>query len=149
MINIFWISVRFGMGFMSDMQTEKATALQSQIQDLKPPEAQYLKLKEVLFDQRSYNYNVGLYNVLVQTFQTLPPDAWLTSLNYESQDNFRLYNVDIKGAAQTAGNLGTYLQEVNTQLTGQSITPTVTPKQSPLQQQYFEFSLTTQQQPAH
>lgn len=143
--------ISFGMDFMGNVQSEKAIQLQGDIQNMKPPEAQYLKLKEVLFDQRSYNYNVGLYNVLVQTFQTLPPDAWLTSLTYESQDNFRLYNVDIKGAAQTAGNLGTYLQEVNTQLTGQSITPTVTPKQSPLQQQYFEFSLTTQQaqQPAH
>ena len=136
--------ISFGMGFIADTQNEKVTTLQTEIQNLKPPEAQYIKLKESLFSQRSYNYNVGFNNILIQTFQALPPDAWLSSLNFQSQDNFRMYTLEIDGASQTAGNLGTYLQEVNTQLVGQTVTPTVTPKQSPLQQQYFEFSLTTQ-----
>ena len=96
-----------------------------------------------MFVQRSYNQNIRFNNLMITLFQALPPDAWLDQVELESQTDFRTYKVAIKGATLSPDPLNTYLQELNRQMVGQSLTPAIQPLQTYNHQQYFGFQLNT------
>lgn len=138
---IFYAIVITLMGFLQVQQDGAKAAVQKEIQDIQPPQEELNKLKTELFLQRSINYNIGFNNILIKTFQALPPDAWLKSVDLDSQADYRNYKVVIKGGSVTSEPLNTYLQELNTQLGGQVLTPIIEPQQNYQQQTYFNFEL--------
>jgi hypothetical protein len=138
---VFYTIIITLMGVLEGQQEGEKQAVQSEIQNIKPPQEELNKLKTELFLQRSINYNIGFNNILIKTFQVLPPDAWLQNIEFQALPDFRNYKVNIKGGAVTSEPLNTYLQELNTQLGGQALVPIIQPQQNYQQQTYFNFEL--------
>jgi hypothetical protein len=141
---LVYLAINSLFGFLATQETAKAEEIQAKIQQLKPPKETFNKLKQQMFVQRAYNQNIRFNNLMITLFQALPPDAWLDQVDFESQADFRSYNIQVKGATLSPDPLNTYIQELGRQLMGQSLSPMVQPLQTYNQQQYFGFELKTQ-----
>jgi len=140
----------FGLYFGNNVVTDALVAnkgteiaqIDTEMQNIKPPAEMLNELKSQLFIKRSVNQNIGVNNLMIKSFQVLPPDAWLESIIVEAPVSFDRFNVEIKGAGITPDPLNTFLQELNGQLKPeQKLSPIIEPKQTPNNQSYFSFTL--------
>lgn len=144
-LGVLLFAAQFGIcTLLSNWTTgeEKTNAtLQSEINSIISSLTAIPEVKRKLLVKQAMFQNYKFNNMLVKTYQTLPPDAWLRDVLFESDPDLKTFRATVTGATMTSDPLNAYVKEMNTELESAPLLPSITPRQDN-SQRYFEYSLT-------
>lgn len=137
--------IQFGIGALIESfakgEAAKSAQIQTEINQSLTSLAIVPDVKRKLFRKQAAFVNYDTVNLLIKIAETLPPDAWLQSIEVSASNNLKSVTVRINGATLSSEPLNTYVKELNKYVGGGGLQPSIQPKQQE-DKRYFTFTLT-------
>ena len=137
--------LQLGLGYFIEVFTKSAEKTAKKIDYEIPQTQSKFPVRSVLeqkyFVQQGIHQNYRVVNLVIKIAEALPSDAWLRAILIESNEDLSTVDLTLAGSSLSSGeNLEGYVQELNTELQGQVITPNIFPRQEE-GRRFFEFDL--------